>query len=189
VAVETERLTLRLLRADEAPLSLAFYEQNRAHLRAWEPRREPSFYTIEAHNRLVAGAWLAAEQRRAFLWAMFQRDAPGQVAGFIHLNSVESGVFQSARLGYKLAEHAQGKGLMREGLEAVISGAFGRLNLHRLEANYMVENHRSARVLRSLGFDIVGMERDYLFLDGAWRDHILTSKKNPNWKAPERSER
>jgi ribosomal-protein-alanine N-acetyltransferase len=30
--------------------------------------------------------------------------------------------------------------------------------------------------LRALGFTVEGYARDYLFIDGAWRDHVLTAK-------------
>ena len=64
---------------------------------------------------------------------------------------------------------------MHEALSAVCSHAFGALDLHRLMANYQPSNERSAEVLRKLGFSIEGFARDYLFLSGQWRDHVLTS--------------
>lgn len=69
--------------------------------------------------------------------------------------------------------------MMSEALQAVIAYAFGDLALHRLQANYQPANVRSARLLQKLGFEIEGQAKDYLFLDGAWRDHVLTSLRNP----------
>ncbi|MFD2447620.1 GNAT family N-acetyltransferase [Vogesella fluminis] len=70
---------------------------------------------------------------------------------------------------------------MREAVEAVIAFAFGTLKLHRVQANYQPENERSAALLKRLGFQIEGHARDYLFLNGAWRDHVLTSLINRNY--------
>jgi ribosomal-protein-alanine N-acetyltransferase len=49
-------------------------------------------------------------------------------------------------------------------------------------ANYRPENERSARVLERLGFEREGLAREYLFIDGAWRDHVLTSLLNPRYE-------
>jgi ribosomal-protein-alanine N-acetyltransferase len=47
-------------------------------------------------------------------------------------------------------------------------------------ANYQPGNERSARLLRRLGFVPEGFARDYLYIAGAWRDHVLTAKNNPD---------
>ena len=83
---------------------------------------------------------------------------------------------QGASLGYALDAAHQGAGLMHEALQAVIGEAFGPLNLHRLQAAYRPENTRSAAVLQRLGFRELGLARDYLFIDGAWRDHERWAK-------------
>jgi ribosomal-protein-alanine N-acetyltransferase len=82
-------------------------------------------------------------------------------------------------LGYSLDGAAQGKGLAREAVGAVVDYAFATLGLHRIEANYQPNNDRSGKLLRSLGFVVEGYARDFLFIDGGWRDHILTSRTNP----------
>jgi len=68
---------------------------------------------------------------------------------------------------------------MREGLEAALTYVFQELGVHRVMAAYMPHNERSARLLRSLGFEAEGYAREYLHLDGAWRDHVLTSRLRP----------
>jgi ribosomal-protein-alanine N-acetyltransferase len=52
---------------------------------------------------------------------------------------------------------------------------FERMNLPRLMANYMPTNEQSGRLLRKLGFSVEGYARDYLLLQGTWKDHPLTS--------------
>jgi ribosomal-protein-alanine N-acetyltransferase len=48
-------------------------------------------------------------------------------------------------------------------------------------ANYRPENPRSSTPARRLGFAPEGLARDYLFIDGAWRDHVLTALVNPRF--------
>lgn len=90
-----------------------------------------------------------------------------------------------ARLGYKLAERFVGHGLMYEALVAVLDACFGPLCLHRVEANHMPENVRSAAVLDRLGFERHGIAEAYLQIgpDGAFRDHVLRSTRAERWSA------
>jgi ribosomal-protein-alanine N-acetyltransferase len=52
-------------------------------------------------------------------------------------------------------------------------------------ANYMPTNKRSGNLLERLGFTVEGYAKDYLLINGSWRDHLLTSGTNPNWHHPE----
>jgi ribosomal-protein-alanine N-acetyltransferase len=53
-------------------------------------------------------------------------------------------------------------------------------------ANYLPTNERSARLLRRLGFVIEGSARDYLFVGGQFRDHVLTALTNHELAEAER---
>ena len=69
---------------------------------------------------------------------------------------------------------------MMEILKATTGYMFEVIGLHRIMANYMPENKRSAAVLHRLGFEREGLAKSYLKINGQWRDHVLTSKLNPN---------
>jgi ribosomal-protein-alanine N-acetyltransferase len=84
-------------------------------------------------------------------------------------------------LGFAIDREFEGRGLMREALAASIDWLFGTLNLHRVQASHRPENERSRRLLARLGFEREGLARQYLFIDGAWRDHVINAKLNPNF--------
>ena len=62
----------------------------------------------------------------------------------------------------------------------VIRALFGQ----NRETSYMPTNDRSAKVLRRAGFAVVGYARDFLYINGAWRDHVLTALVDPKERAP-----
>lgn len=67
---------------------------------------------------------------------------------------------------------------MTEAPAACIDFAFDARRLHRIQANDRPDNDRSARLLARLGFEREGYANDYLFIDGAWRDQVLTARLN-----------
>jgi ribosomal-protein-alanine N-acetyltransferase len=99
-----------------------------------------------------------------------ERDTGG-IAGFINIGNIVEGAFWSATLGYGAFVHAAGRGLMREGLGLVIGHAFGALGLHRLEINVQPANTASIALARTAGFRLEGFSPQFLYIDGAWRDH------------------
>ena len=106
----------------------------------------------------------------------------GKLVGYVNVNNVVRGPFQSAYLGYSaFASHA-GRGLMATGVRAFIDTAFNDLGLNRLEANIQPNNHRSIHLVRRLGFELEGFSRRYLWVDGAWRDHERWALLAEDWK-------
>ena len=88
-------------------------------------------------------------------------------------------------LAYAIDTAHEGRGLMAEALEAALADAFSpRVNLHRVQANVRPENSRSLALLARLKFEREGLAREYLFIDGAWRDHVMNARRNPHWLAP-----
>jgi [ribosomal protein S5]-alanine N-acetyltransferase len=109
---------------------------------------------------------------------MFERAAPRIIVGNINLTQVVRGAFQSCFLGFGLATAMQGRGYMTEAVRRVVAFAFNEWGLHRVAANYMPRNRRSAAVLERCGFLIEGRAASYLRINGRWEDHVLTAITN-----------
>jgi ribosomal-protein-alanine N-acetyltransferase len=178
----TARLTLRLPEVEDAEAIARYFDENRTHLASTRPRMGPEFFTPEFW-RAQAGAcrseFRTDRSLRLFMW---ENADPGRVVASANFTQFVRGAAQYCVLGYGIAADREGRGLMREGLEAAIGYVFGELNMHRVMANYFPWNRRSGALLRRLGFVVEGYAHDYLYLDGAWQDHILTSRTNPDWR-------
>ncbi len=182
----TERLLIQVPAVSAAPRIAEYCRRNRDHLACWEPPRPDEYYTGRFWERQIAASRAEFEQGNSARTVLFRRDKgardqgrSGEVIGVINLSQIVRGGFQAGIVGYSLDSTEQGKGLMCEGLLALIEYAFLDLGLHRVMANYRPENERSARVLERLGFEREGYAKEYLYIDGAWRDHVLTSLVRP----------
>lgn len=179
--IETARLTLRLARPGMEGAMARFLDDNFAgHLDRWSPPTTPAFFS-EAFwaERLV----LAVEEfgtDRAVRFVLQERgpeSAP--ILGTANYTNIVRGAFQACHLGYQVGRAHEGRGFMSEALRATNEFMFDAMRMHRIMANYRPENLRSARLLERLGFMREGVAKNYLFIDGAWRDHVLTSLTHP----------
>ncbi|WP_327352179.1 GNAT family N-acetyltransferase [Streptomyces sp. NBC_01304] len=124
--------------------------------------------TTEAYET-YAGRLIEDPTKAGFL--VCDRDT-ADIAGFININNIVQGAFLCGALGYGAFAHAAGRGLMTEALNLVVAHAFQEpLNLHRLEINAQPGNTASIALARSCGFRLEGYSPDFLYIDGAWRDH------------------
>ncbi len=183
VRLRTERLDLRVPRVADAEALLAFARRNRKPHSAWDPRRTEDYYELpwwEDHLEMISKE---VEAGRAAPFVGFLREG-GELVLRANLSNVVRGAFQAAYLGFAVDHGYEGRGLAFEGIDAVVSFGLGEWNLHRVMANYRPHNRRSEAVLGRLGFAREGLAHDYLFIDGAWRDHVLTSRFSDDWVRP-----
>ena len=181
IELTTERLVLKLGDPSEAASVAGYQSRNRAHFARWEPIRSDAFYTASFWQSQLVEDIKAARLDRRYRLFLRERDRPDRVIGQVHFANVVRGAFQACHLGFGIDATLEGRGLMTEALERAIGYAFDELRLHRIEANHRPENERSGRLLKRLGFVPQGYARDYLRIEGEWRDHVLTALTHPAW--------
>lgn len=196
--MSTERLRVVHVVPAMAEQHARFIARNSEFFAPWDPPRPAGHETADHWQRQLHQAVADFHAGASVRFALFERHpgAAGEGAvhraargarplvGRVNFTQIARGWFQSCMLGYQLDRAAEGRGLMREALEATIAYMFGPQALHRIQANYRPENVRSARLLASLGFRQEGFATDYLFIDGAWRDHVLTARVNRPFRDP-----
>ena len=182
--IETERLVLTIAAPQAAARFAAYAGDNEEHLRRWEPPRPEGYFSETYWYRRLERNRDELTRDVSLRLGVFRRSDPeGPVLGQVNFSQIVRGAAQACYLGYSLDRRCVGRGMMTEALSGAIPFVFDRLRLHRIQANYIPTNERSGRVLRGLGFVVEGYARDYLFIGGAWRDHVLTALTNP--RAPD----
>jgi [ribosomal protein S5]-alanine N-acetyltransferase len=179
--IETERLVIRLAKAADVPEIIRYYRENRDRLQPFSPTFTSGFLDEALWLEQVRDRAAEASAGAGFRGFLFTRAAPDRIAGNLNLTQVHRGAFQSCVLGYNLAAGEQGHGYMTEAVRAAVAYAFETWKLHRVAANYIPRNTRSAAVLERCGFKIEGRAPAYLLINGRWEDHVLTAITNPNW--------
>ncbi|HEX7056993.1 MAG TPA: GNAT family N-acetyltransferase [Bacilli bacterium] len=153
--------------------SQALYEmrcKNKEFLQPFEPRRDPSFFTLEEQQRQIMRNLNDMQSDRAFLFGVFLRETK-QLIGRIALTNIVRGPVQTADLGYFISEEHNGKGFATEAVKLVLKFAFTRAKLHRVQASAMPRNPASNRVLKKAGFQFEGVARKLIQINGIWEDH------------------
>lgn len=182
--IDTARLRLRATDVALAEAVAAYLLRNRAAHAPWNPPMADAVFTAEGQQERLAASARAEAQGREIGWWLTLRQDQAVVIGHLRFSQIARGPFCNAMLGYAIDAAHEGRGLMREALEAALDDVFGpRVGLHRVQANARPENARSLALLARLGFEREGLAREYLFIDGAWRDHVLTARRAPGWAA------
>jgi ribosomal-protein-alanine N-acetyltransferase len=178
--LRTKRLIVRLARAADADAVAAFYGADREHQREYSPVYDAMFDPLFWRD-WIEQSRIEFDAGRSCKTFLFELDDT-TVIGAANLTTIVRGLFHACYLGYVIAGTHEGRGLMFEALEELLAYAFDELNLHRIMANYQPGNTRSQAVLERLGFVTEGLAHEYLFINGGWRDHVLTSLTNEAWR-------
>lgn len=175
----TDRLILRSPTESDVTKLKAFDARNANRLSPWRST-EPGG-KLDYASQIMK--WKQEfEDDRAIRFLLISREDPeGEIIGFCNFSQIFRGPFQACYLGYQLDGAHEGKGLMSESIQRAVKYMFEEQNLHRIMANYMPSNTRSAKLLQNLGFIIEGKAKNYLLINGQWEDHILTSLTNHQW--------
>ncbi|MEZ0163735.1 GNAT family N-acetyltransferase [Kineococcus sp. LSe6-4] len=173
--------TLRLARTGDAAAVAALLRENWPFLAPYEPERDETYFTTPGQEDVLAAALAEHEAGRAVPYVI---EHDGELVGRLTVSGVVRGPFQSADVGYFVAEAVNGRGVATHAVAALLDLAFapapGGLGLHRLQAGTLLSNSASQAVLQRNGFERIGVARRYLKIAGRWQDHVLYQRTAPH---------
>ena len=185
------------------PQSFPCLRTSRLHLRRITPDDTAGLYRIRNDyqvTRLNTGAAFTAPYQardlavhigRMFdtqreIWWGLTLPPDDTVFGMCILYALDNPDDRRATLGYEMAQAYWGRGLMREAVGATLAWGFDQHGLHRVEADADRENHASIRLLRGLGFQDEGVQRERHRVEGAYHDLLLFGLLKREWEAGRR---
>ncbi len=142
-------LELQLLTGDHLDAVLAFELENRAYFaRSVDDRGDEFFEAFAEQHRALL------DEQDAGTCAFFVLvDPDGSIVGRFNLYGLENG---TARVGYRVAERAAGRGVATEALSSLCRKAEEDHGLRTLTAEASTANVASQRVLEKAGFAATG---------------------------------
>lgn len=173
-SIPTARGVLKVLDEHQADLLFDYVNEERAFLAPWEPKRTEAYYSMETCQLRVREMRRDFIEEKAVVFCLLNHDQSRMLA-YSNYSNVIKGVLCSCSLGYSIRESEQGKGLMREALEKGIEYLSNNMGIHRIQANYMPRNKKSAAVLSALNFSKEGYAKRYIKINDVWEDHVLTA--------------
>lgn len=170
--LENGPVSLRAASFEDHEAWAALRMTSRPHLTAWEPDWRDEEMTQKAFRNRVKAYW--REMRRGNALPLFVfRKRDDTLVGGVSLTNIRLGASRSATIGYWIGSPFIRQGLTHAAVVAMLDHAFGAMQLNRIEAACQPENIASRQLLEKIGFQKEGVARDYLFINGAWRDHFL----------------
>ena len=173
VEIKGKNILIRNFTPDDAQELLDYYVRNKEHLREFEPVRDASFFTYEMQKEILLESYRHLMTGVGSDLGIYKDD---KLIGKAKISSIVYGVFKSGILGYSIDKEYEGKGYMKEAINLVLEYAKEYLDLHRIEASVLPTNERSKGVLLSCGFEEIGINKKYLYINGKWSDHITFYK-------------
>ncbi|MCE7983234.1 MAG: N-acetyltransferase [Caldilinea sp. CFX5] len=165
--LQTERLILREVQPADAADVLVF--RGDAYVQRFN---SAPLQTIEEATLFIADARNLYDAQGGIGWGITLR-GEDRVLGGVSLHSW-SQYHRRAEVGYDLARARWGQGIGSEAVRAVLHFGFTQLNLNRIEAATIADNHESVNLLKKLGFTLEGIRRSYSWEDdGTFHDSAM----------------
>jgi [ribosomal protein S5]-alanine N-acetyltransferase len=146
--------------------------QSRRFLQPWEPTWPNDDLTRSAFRRRINRYNREIERDEGFPFFIFSA-TDDRLLGGLNLSNIRRGAASMAVLGYWMGESYADRGIMSAAVQAILPLAHQSLGVRRIEAACLPNNAASVRLLEKVGFAREGLARDYLQINGEWRDHLL----------------
>jgi len=151
--LETERLTLRPLREDDAEGFIALIDNwNMAKTVA----RIPYPYARSDFDSFLERQMAKPSQSREPTFAIEAKGGPAHAVGLIGLHKEQGDDDNVTRLGYWIGEPFWGQGLVSEGAPMITAHAFNDLGFDTILAGIATANPAAGRILEKSGFVVTG---------------------------------
>ncbi len=173
--VNTDRLVLKILNSDFAPLVLDFYKRNKDIFERYEPVIGDDFYTLTHQQKVLDFEYKNILKLSMIRYWIFEKSNPNHIIGTVSYRNIMRPIYESCTIGYKMDRNFINKGYCSEAISATLPLITKELGIHRFEALILPDNNPSIHMVEKLGFKYEGLLRDKIIINGERLDHCMYS--------------
>ena len=157
-------ITLRALEPED--LNLLFSTENDSDF--WEVSNTQAPFSKFILKKYLANAQQDIYEARQ-LRLVIMNTATNENLGLIDLFDFNP-QHQRAGIGILILKEFQNMGFASESLKMITQYAFNHLNLHQVYANIPADNKKSLVLFEKLNFVKIGIQKDWMFSEGSFKD-------------------
>lgn len=118
--------------------------------------------------------------RTRFVFAIIEKQNEKMI-GVVEFN-IRDEINRNGEIGYIIHPMYWGQGFATEVAKLIVNFSFYELNMHRIYATCDPRNIASSKVLEKIGLTLEGRMRQDLLLKDGWRDSLLYSILDDEWR-------
>jgi ribosomal-protein-alanine N-acetyltransferase len=172
--ISASRVSLRSVTENDAASLYAVFSDPEVMRYSGSSMKDP-----EEVNAFLAEVLEELRRQQSIQWGIARR-TDDQIIGHVAFFNLDL-VARRAEIGFSLGRAHWGMGYMEEALQAVIGYGFGKMDLHRIEADVDPRNLRSIRLLERLGFQKEGYLRERWDIAGESQDSLFYGLLKNEW--------
>lgn len=177
LCLRTPRLELRRFVAADVPFAIR-QESDRTIMRWIRDAQPPD--VVRARAESMAAPWRGADGEWLAL-TIVPHDV-GAAVGLV-VCRVTAATTQTMEIGYRLDASVHRRGYGHEACVALCTFLFDVVQVRKLVAYCAADNESSWRLMEKLGMQREGRLREYMQLDGAFRDEFVYGILGREWRS------
>lgn len=167
--IETDRLLLRNMVAEDAPKILEFRQNNRISAFIHRDRMD----NIESAHGLIQRVIKGYEDKSMLAWGGVLKST-NTFIGSCGFNKIDTQNLR-AEIGGEMSPEAWGKRIAPQAVKQIIDFGFNTMNLHSIEARVSPNNRSTIYLLEQLGFIKEAHFKDYYQFQDQWHSLAIYS--------------
>lgn len=174
VILEHEDLILAPLRYTHRKQWFEVRRRNHDWLQPWEATDPTGTHQAMSYSAMVRAHNRDGAAGVSYPWAIFTKSGPDQkhqLVGQMIAAPVLWGSMRTTTLGYWVDQAHAGQNIVPRSVALASDYLLTRVGLHRIEINIVPDNAASIRVVEKLALRSEGIRKDYIHINGTWRDH------------------